>query len=286
MSADLDVIDIHVHPVSYEMVQNVRNLRVMERTAACLVKGSAVATLLDRMNAGGIRKACLMGPNPTDGIALTNETVRSIVESHPDRFVGFVGVDPSVGISETRAEIRRAVDQWGFKGVAEIGGGDILASHWNVVYETCLDEGIPVLVHAGIPLPSMSLKHSHPFAVDELAQRYPELQIIAAHAGFPWIMETISVAIRQPNVHIDLSALPAFNRMLVKPLLGFCVDHGLEDQILFGSDFPMVDPAAYVQSLRKMSIPFVPRWLFGLPKISREVRQKVLSDNAARLLQL
>lgn len=49
----------------------------------------------------------------------------------------------------------------------------------QVVYETCIELGVPLLVHTGVPLPSMLLRHGHPFSVDEVAYRYPELSIIA-----------------------------------------------------------------------------------------------------------
>lgn len=283
----MEIIDIHVHPVCRRMVQDRRNLRILEHTSNCLEDDSAIPGLLARMDAGGISKACLMGPNCWDGMSLTNENVRCMVESHPNRFIGFLGVDPAAkDPAETKLEIRRAVDEWGYRGVGEIGGGDILASEWDVVYRSCIEQAIPVLVHVGIPLPSMLLKHSHPFLLDELAHRYPELSIIAAHVGVPWVLETLSVAFRHPNVYIDISALPAFNHEIVPPILALCIDRGLGDRIFFGSDFPVVDPCSYVDAIRAMRVPLALRWLLRLPKISEDFRRKLLSENAHRLLRL
>src|SRR5262249_44186181 len=118
------------------------------------------------------------------------------------------------------------------------------------------------------------------------AHRYPELKIIAAHVGVPWVLETISVAIRHPNVYIDLAALPAFRKEIIPFILSFCQERELEDQILFGSDFPMVDPGEYARSIRALNIPAPARWILKLPRISEEFKRKVLGENAVKLLRL
>lgn len=281
------VIDIHAHPVRRSMVVDERNLRVMSDEAGSRLNDDPAGTLLARMAAGGIHISCLMGPNPFDGTSLTNDDVRAVVADHSGEFVGFVGVDPSgEGAAPTSALIRRAVREWGFKGVGEIGGGDYLAPEWDVVWQTCIDERVPVLVHAGIPLPSMLLRHSHPFLIDELAHRYPALRIIAAHAGVPWLIETISTAVRHENVYVDISTLPAVRRQLMPLVLALAAERRLEGRILFGSDFPIVDPAAYASAVRRASLPAPARWLLKLPRASRGLRSRVLGLNAAELLGL
>ena len=89
------IIDIHAHPVSRDQVRDQRNLSLMDRQAACLAATDAVALLLARMDHGGIARTCLMGPAPGDGIALSNQDVRELVGAHPERRIGFVGVDPT-----------------------------------------------------------------------------------------------------------------------------------------------------------------------------------------------
>jgi predicted TIM-barrel fold metal-dependent hydrolase len=96
---------------------------------------------------------------------------------------------------------------------------------------------LPLLMHVGVPLPSMLMKYSHPFLLDELALRHPDLTIIAAHAGAPWVLETLAVAVRHPNVYLDVSALPAIRRELLPVVLALCAEQGLEDRVLFGGDF-------------------------------------------------
>ena len=281
------IIDFHVHPVSRALVHDERHRRFMEKHAECLGPDGAADLLLERMNRGGIDRACLMGPTHDDGIRLTNADVRALVDAHPDRFIGFVGVDPVArGEADLRADVVTAIRDWGFRGVGELGGVDLLDPRCEVIFHTCEELGVPLLLHTGIGLPAFLLKHGTPLVVEEVAQRHPGLAIVAAHAGVPWIAETIAVAVRNENVWIDVSSLPQSSPRAVDAVLSLAVAHGLEDRLLFGSDFPVVDPARYVASIRRAGAPAPLRWFLRLPRITASVRRKVLGTNAMRLLRI
>src|SRR5262249_45411528 len=49
------------------------------------------------------------------------------------------------------------------------------------------------------------IRHAHPSAIDELAAAFPELTIVAAHPGWPWIDEMTAVALHKGNVYWELS---------------------------------------------------------------------------------
>jgi predicted TIM-barrel fold metal-dependent hydrolase len=107
----MQIVDIHTHPVCRPWIKDKRNLRLLERSQL-LPSDAPERALLRRMDAGGVRQACLLGPNPSDGIELTNEMVARMVATAPTRFIGFVGVDPvDQGAANTRAEIERAVEE-------------------------------------------------------------------------------------------------------------------------------------------------------------------------------
>jgi predicted TIM-barrel fold metal-dependent hydrolase len=146
------IMDVHAHPVSRDLVHDAANLRLMDREAKCLAPTRAVDVLLNRMDRGGIARACLMGPSHGDGIALTNQGVRDAVARHPDRLIGFAGVDPTESEpAEVRTTIRAAVREWGFRGVGEFANVDLLDPRCQVVYETCIEVDVPLLVHTGVP---------------------------------------------------------------------------------------------------------------------------------------
>ena len=281
------IVDFHVHPVSLARVQDLRHRAFMQRSAKCLAPDDAIDLLLQRMDSGGVDRACLLGPTHGDGIALTNDDVHDIVRAHPDRFVGFAGVDPiRQSPDELRATIVRAVREWDFRGVGELAGVDPLDPRCEPIFAACAELNVPALIHTGIGLPAFLLKHGTPLVIEELAHRHPRVTIVAAHAGMPWIAESIAVAARNDNVWIDLSALPAANERAVDAVLSIALQHGLEDRLLFGSDFPVVDPARYARKLRRAGAPALLRWALGLPRITATARRKILGDNAARLLRL
>jgi predicted TIM-barrel fold metal-dependent hydrolase len=72
------------------------------------------------------------------------------------------------------------------------------------------------------------------------------------------------------QVHIDLSG---WSPKYFPPLLVQYANTLLKHQVLFGSDYPMITPERWLRDFE------------GL-KISDEVRQLVLKENAARLLGL
>ena len=79
------------------------------------------------------------------------------------------------------------------------------------------------------------LRHAHPAAVDRLAARLPNLTIIAAHPGWPWIDEMTAVALHKANVYWELSGwAPKY----FPPSLQTDIKGRLRGKIMFGSDHP------------------------------------------------
>lgn len=49
------------------------------------------------------------------------------------------------------------------------------------------------------------LKYSHPIYVDDLANDYPEVKIVISHFGFPYLIETANLLMKNKNVFSDIS---------------------------------------------------------------------------------
>ena len=104
--------------------------------------------------------------------------------------------------------------------------------------------------------------------MDDVAADFPNLTVIMAHPGWPWIDQQIAVALHKPNAYIDLSGwLPRYipNQLINE------ANTRLQDKVLFGSDYPYISPD---------------RWLADWSKlpIKDDVRQKILIDNAKKVL--
>jgi predicted TIM-barrel fold metal-dependent hydrolase len=116
----------------------------------------------------------------------------------------------------------------------------------------------------------LKLDYARPIRLDAVAADFPELQIIAAHFGYPWHLEMLAIALHKTNVFIDISGwAPRYiPGEVVREMKG-----RLQDQFLFGSDYPFIQPERVLDELDSLEIPDA-------------ALQKILIGNGSRLLGL
>jgi predicted TIM-barrel fold metal-dependent hydrolase len=282
-------IDVHAHLSSRKNLdpENPADLDFFESMSGLSIGHDyPVDLLLSEMDKGGIQMTVVQGNPPNSGVLNTNDDIAAIVRAHPGRLEAFAGVNPFEG-EKAVEELERCVRELGFKGCGEFGYMDLLDEGCFPIYEKCIELDVPILIHTGFTGPTAPLKYGSPLPLDEVAMKYRDLKIIAAHCGFPWYMELASVVGRRPNVYVDVSALgvaglPNLIRMqVIFTFLNLGVD-----RILFGSDFPVVRPSQYALQVRKMRPSLLMRRLMGLPRLTRADTEKIMGGNAARLLKL
>jgi len=114
------------------------------------------------------------------------------------------------------------------------------------------------------------IRHAHPSAIDQLAADFPQLKIVMAHPGWPWVDETTAVALHKGNVYWEMSGwAPKY----FWPQLKVDMRTRLQDKIMFGSDYPSM---SYERLLREWSE-------LGY---SDAVMEKIFHGNAERILGL
>jgi predicted TIM-barrel fold metal-dependent hydrolase len=221
-------------------------------------------------------KACDI--ESTFGIKTRNETVAELVRSHPDRVIGFAGVDPHKGIAAVE-ELSYAVEALGLRGLNLQLYELKLPAHDKRIYPLyakCVELDIPVNIHSSGHFSSViELGYGHPLHLDEVAVDFPELRIIASPPGWPWVHELIAVAWRHPNVYIALSSLRA--ALLGKAGSGYepLLTYGnsvLQDKLIFGSGWPLLPLERSLAEFRALG------W-------KAEVIPKLLGLNALRALE-
>jgi predicted TIM-barrel fold metal-dependent hydrolase len=280
-------IDMHAHLAcrkNLDPADAAQTLAFAESMGVSLEEDYPVARLLSEMDQGGVQTAVLQGHPPNAGFLSVNDDIAGIVQRHPGRLVAFAGVNPFDG-ARAVDELERCVRELGFVGCGEFGYMDILDDRCFPIYEKCIELDVPILIHFGFTLPTAPLKYGDPVPLDEVAQRFPELKIIAAHCAFPWFWQLAVVAARRPNVYVDVSALAAVPEVArVQAILTFL---NLDvDRVLFGSDFPFGSPATYAPYVRGLRVSFVLRRLLGVAKVTPQDIEKVMGGNARRLLKL
>jgi hypothetical protein len=209
-----------------------------------------------------------------------NDYVADVVKKYPDRFLGFASVDPWKGALAVK-ELERAVKELGLRGLKLMQITQAFFPNderFYPLWEKCVELKIPVLFHtgqtgvgAGAPGGAgLKLKYAQPLHIDDVAADFPDLTIIMAHPAVPWQEEQLSIALHKANVYIDLSG---WSPKYFRPVLVQYASTILQDKVLFGSDYPALQPE---------------RWLkdFDNLDLKEEVRQKILLENARKILKL
>jgi len=280
-------IDVHAHLAcrkNLNPAESALTLASAESVGVSLEEDFPVARLLSEMDQGGVQMAVLQGHPPNAGFFSVNDEIAAIVAQHPGRFLAFAGVNPFEGAKAVH-ELERCVRELAFKGCGEFGYMDILDERCFPIYEKCVELDVPILIHFGFTLPTAPLKYGDPVPLDEVALRFPDLKIIAAHCAFPWFWQLAVVVARRPNVYVDVSALgmvPEVARL--QAILTFL--NLSADRVLFGTDFPFGSPATYAPYVRGLRMNFLLRRLLGVAKVKPLDIEKMMGGNARRLLKL
>ena len=211
----------------------------------------------------------------------SNDFVSAMQRRYPDRIIqAWASVDPLKGAAAI-GEAQRAIRDLGMLGFhfhPIIGHYAVNDRALYPLFEVINSLKVPVMIDVGTTgmgagMPGgmgAKLRHAHPSAIDELAADFPNLIIIAAHPGWPWVEEMTAVALHKGNVFWELSGwAPKYFPAQLK----VDIRSRLQDKILFGSDYP--------------SIPFE-RLLREWDELgySDEVKERVFHLNAERVLSV
>ncbi len=229
-------------------------------------------------------QACLVALDLETTVATVpcdNDYVHSIWKRHPDRIVQCWGaVEPAKGEIAIR-QVRHAVRELGFVGFHF----HPIMQHFAVndtrhypLFEEIASLGAAVMIDVGTTgmgagMPGghgARIRHAHPGAIDDLAADFPNLKIIMAHPGWPWVEETTAVALHKGNVYWEMSgwAPKHFPGNLKVDIRG-----RLQDKIMFGSDYPSLPYERIFREWQELGY-------------SDAVMEKIMHGNAERVLGL
>ncbi|GAH56413.1 unnamed protein product, partial [marine sediment metagenome] len=187
-----------------------------------------------------------------------NEFVSKIVKQHPDRFIGF-GSTCSItkdGKFDRRSldEVEKAVIDLGLEGIklAIPYWGDYLPTDPKLypLYAKIEELGVPILFHQSVVVipkpfkyrpPIASMRNSMPIFLDDVAKDFPDLKMIIAHLGSPWVEETCTLMQKNPNIYADIASIaPSYSPQYMFRCLLTAKDYGVIDKVVYGSDGPNV----------------------------------------------
>lgn len=214
---------------------------------------------------------------------IANEKISEYVRAHPERMIGLAGVDltyPRAAI----AEVRRSKNELGLYGVALAPAAqDFHPSSGAAMqlYAEAVSLGLPVLFHTGVfNTPRTKLEYARPVLLDEVAREFPELRMVIAHLGFPWVEEALALLAKHEHVYAEISGLLNQPWRAYQALLS-AWQTGVMSKLLFGSGFPHGLPAQCIEELYGIN-----HLCQGtnLPPIPREQLRGIVERDALALL--
>jgi uncharacterized protein len=276
----MKIIDFRFRPNTAEVLSGIADSTMFKGLCASIdfsrMKPQSLEVIVSELDRNGIDKAVVTGRDceTTYGGKSNNGSVREYVYAYPEKFIGFLGIDPHKRMQAVRA-LQKSVERDGFRGAAidpYLAQMYVNDARYYPIYSKCCELDIPLVITTGPAtlVPNAVIDHVAPRYIDFVARDFPELKIVVSHGAYPWVNEMIIVAQRNANVYMDLSEYEFFP---MSDAYFQAANTFLGDKILYASAHPFVDFHDALES-------------YGKIEFKPEVREKVMYKNAIRILGL
>lgn len=237
---------------------------------------------------------------------MQNDKLAQAVADRPDRFVALGATVPLQDVDLAIAELDRAVDDLGFKGLqigGTVAGHNLDEARFRPFWQAVAAKGVPVIIHPngyeeshrfgdyfmtnciGNPLETMVAAHRMIFS--GLFEELPDLKLVLLHGGgyLPFYTSRADHTWKvRPETRVHIPHHPPsyymkrlfYDTMVFQPLyLRHLVDIVGADRIMAGTDFPFdmgeTDPMGLID---------------GVEGLSDEQRTAMKGGNAVRVFSI
>ena len=226
---------------------------------------------------------CLFTVDCESGIGakrVSNYEIADYAAKNSDICIPFASIDPHKGKLGAR-EARDLVENHGVRGFKFHGimqNAHPADRMGYPIYEVIAEYKLPAIFHTGHSGMGtgmrggggVRLKYGQPMLIDDVAVDFPDMKIILAHPSWPWVDESLSMALHKDNVFIDLSG---WSPRYFQPQIIQYANTQLRHKMLFGSDFPLIHPKKWIAAAKEVGF-------------KDEVLPLIMKDNAVRVLGL
>ena len=259
------IIDSHTHIFSKEVMLDREQYCAADTCFGMLYSSSrarllCAEELINAMDEHGISKSVVLniGWTSHDMCVRTNNYILESIAKYPARLIGFCSVQPQER-EKALLEIERCCHA-GAKGIGELRpdaqGYDLndeeLMSH---LVKYAAKRGMVFLFHASEPVGHKYAGKGAmtPGMMYSFIERHPDLKVILAHFGgglaFYELMPEVSRILS--NTYYDTAAAPF---LYAPKIYRAIISIGGSSKILFGSDWPLLDPARVAEHIKSANL--------------------------------
>lgn len=227
-----EIIDCHIHP-AVNAATDLSWYRSMGDSTAQIAA----------LRRTGITRACgapvySMQPSSFDEIRALNDHALALRDRFPDFYIPGIHIHPHFP-QESCAEIARCCGREGVRWIGELVG--YLIGFGN---EYATNDALAIFHEAGKYQAVVNFHCDDVDVIERLCLAVPEVNFVLAHPGAVRndFLKRINRVARLPNLHLD-TAGSGIDRL---GILREAMDQAGREKILFGTDFPINNPAVYV----------------------------------------
>ncbi len=257
------IIDVHCHAWPDQIAERALGPRVPQLPRVGDGKISTLPSVLER---SGVDRGVLLGI--ADSARYVDGTNRFVARSRGGSLLGFGTVHPDLPVDENMDSLRRN----GIPGVKLHSLFQGFAYSDSRVWDLLEAFGseIAVIAHVGAGGDRESNERATPGMIRDIVRRFPDLRIVACHFGGYHRLEEAEADLLGENVFLETSWPPSLATLAPEKVREIIGKHGA-DRIVFGSDWPMADPAKEIAAIKALGL-------------SDEVTEGILGGNFARLM--
>lgn len=297
------MIDIHTHLAYHEIYPSAYLSGMLSSGSGTLPKDKIHKLLqaflrdkvgtqhVKQMDRAGIEKSILLiidGGLGMEEPELTLEEIYrlhfEVLKQYPDRFVVFAGIDPKRGRKGFEL-FQKSIETYGFKGLKLYPPMGYAMDNPDLFkyYEICNENHFPVLIHTGPSLASLQNHYANVHNALPIAQKYPNINFILAHAGYQLEQPFINELSSFPNVFFDIAGIQTLltDRLKMKKIIPQIFSPKFVNKVVFGSDWPLFNLTNSIE-----------KHIYQLIELAKEngIEQveikKVFEKNAKKILKL
>lgn len=281
---NLPIIDIHLH--AYDAIR--------PEIPASWAGENEAQILKSPENAAKHLQQVLLQMNKNNVVlALTSSTslnaIRTWKQAKPDAFIGGIQTNDKGMPIVSPDSLKVLKNNGSIEVLGELGfqyfGVSPDDPRIEPYYKIAEENNIPVCLHTGLGppggphsfAPKFRTTLGKPTLFEPVLVKYPKLKAFLAHAGWPYISETIAMMYIYPELYVDIGVLSwALPRDAYYSALKELMNAGFGNRIMFGTD-QMIWPGAIDLAIKTVQ---------NTPFLSEEEKRDILYNNAARFLEL